>query len=295
MPAARVPSVILLLLAGTLSAQPPADFLAAHGAWRAQRHRSLAAKDGWLSLVGLSFLQEGDNPAGSLPGLPVSLPGGPPRAGVFHLAQGRVSFRPEPGADVTLRGEPAGEAVLRTDAEERPDILEAGSLRFHVIRRGDRFAVRVKDTASPLLAAFKGVDGFPPDPAYRVTATFEPYPSPRTVAIPTVLGTTEDMPAPGLVRFTLKGRSYTLEPVQEDGPESKFFFIFRDATAGKETYPAGRFLYADPPKDGKLILDFNRAVNPPCAFTPFATCPLPPKQNRLNVRIPAGEKTFGEH
>lgn len=285
------------LLAQALPAQAPADFAEAHKAWRAQRHRSLSAPEGWLSLVGLHFLKPGDNTAGSDPALPVRLPGAavPARVGVFRLEGDRVVFRAEPGAGVTRNGQAVSEQVLRSDAEGAPDVLSLGPLRFHVIRRGDRFAVRVKDTASPALKAFKGVAAFPPDPAYRVTATFEPYPEPRSVAVPTVLGTTERMPAPGLVRFTLKGRTFTLQPVQEEGPRSAFFFIFQDATAGKETYPAGRFLYADPPKDGRLVLDFNRAVNPPCAFSDFATCPLPPKGNVLKVRIPAGEKTYGEH
>lgn len=290
-------TLLPLLLLAPLLAQTPAEFAAAHQAWRAERHRGLTAPEGWLSLVGLHFLKAGDNVAGSDPTLPVVLPGAavPPKAGVFILEQGRVVFRAEPGVGITLKGAPVSETLLRNDMEGAPDVLSLGTLRFHVIRRGDRFAVRVKDTASPALKAFKGVDTFPPDPAYRVVATFEAYPAPKTVAIPTVLGTSEAMPAPGLVRFKLKGRSYTLQPVQEGGPESKFFFIFQDATAGKETYPAGRFLYADPPKDGKVILDFNRAVNPPCAFTDFATCPLPPKQNILKIRIPAGEKAYGDH
>lgn len=288
-------SLPILLFAPALLAQAPADFAAAHAAWRAERHRALSAPEGWFSLVGLHFLQEGENAAGSDPALPVTLPGAPPWVGTFRLAQDRVTFRAEPGIGVTLKGAPVSEAILRNDAEGAPDVLALGTLRFHVIRRGDRFAVRVKDTASPALKAFKGVAAFPPDPSYRVEATFEAYPAPKPVAIPTVLGTTESMPAPGLVRFKLKGRTCTLQPVQEGGPDSKLFFIFEDATAGKETYPAGRFLYADPPKDGKVVLDFNRALNPPCAFSDFATCPLPPKQNRLKVRIPAGEKAYGAH
>lgn len=285
----------LLLLFPVLLAQPPEDFAAAHAAWQAERHRGLTAPDGWLSLVGLHFLAEGDNPAGSAPGLPVSLPGAPARAGVFHLAQGRVTFLAEPGVPVTLRGAAVETLVLRSDAEGPPDELALGTLRFHVIRRGDRFGVRVKDLAHPALKSFRGVEVFPPDPSYRVVARFEPYPEPRPVAIPTVLGTTETMTAPGLVRFRLQGRACSLQPVLEGGPEPKLFFIFRDATAGKETYPAGRFLYADLPKDGKVVLDFNRATNPPCAFTAFATCPLPPKGNLLKVRIPAGEKAYGDH
>lgn len=291
------PSAILLMVVATLAGQVPSDYQAAHAAWRAERQQALAIPDGWFSLVGLAFLNAGATEAGSDPDLPIVLPSEavPPRAGVFRLVQGMVSFQARPGVRITLQGQPVTEVVLKTDADGAPDVLEAGTLRFHVIRRGDRFAVRVKDTASPALAAFKGVEAFPPDLAFRVTGVFKPFPKPQQVPIPTVLGTTELMTSPGLVTFRLKGRRYTLQPVQEGGPDAKLFFIFRDATAGVETYPAGRFLYADPPQDGKVVLDFNRAINPPCAFTTFATCPLPPKRNQLALRVTAGEKTYGSH
>jgi uncharacterized protein (DUF1684 family) len=188
-----------------------------------------------------------------------------------------------------------GDAPLRTDADGKPDVLKLGRISFFVLRRGDRFAIRVKDPESAALKAFKGVENFPVDPSSRVTARFEPYSTPREVGIPTVLGTTVKMRAPGQVRFKLRGRTLILQPVQEDPADGQLFFIFRDGTSGRETYPAGRFLYADAPKDGKVVLDFNKAINPPCAFTPFATCPLPPEQNRLKVRIAAGEKKYGEH
>jgi uncharacterized protein (DUF1684 family) len=287
------------LVATALLAAPPPDPAYASGieAWRADRQRRLASENGWLTVVGLHFLAEGENPVGSDPKASVPLPPGtvPSRAGSFTLEKGVVRLKAAPDSGIALNGRPVTEAPLRNDAEGKPDVLKAGRISFFVIRRGDRFAIRVKDPASPALKAFKGVESFATHPAFKLTATFEAYPEPKLVGIPTVLGTTEQMKAPGLVHFRLGGKSLTLQPVLEDDSEGQLFFIFSDGTSGRGTYPAGRFLYADPPKDGKVVLDFNKAVNPPCAFTPFATCPLPPKQNRLKVRIPAGEKTYGQH
>jgi uncharacterized protein (DUF1684 family) len=206
-----------------------------------------------------------------------------------------VRIRPAAGVSILLDGQVIGERTLADDAGGKPDIVQLGDLRFHAIRRGERFGVRVRDPKSPLRSGFKGLEYFPAAPAYRVEAEFQAYEKPRKVPIPTVLGTTEEMEAPGRVRFVLAGQELTLEPVVEDPKEPSLFFIFKDATAGSETYPAGRFLYAEMPKDGKVVLDFNKAYNPPCAFTPYATCPLPPRQNWLNVRVEAGEKKFGSH
>ena len=288
-----------LLVAGLLLAASPVDpgYSQALAAWRAERHQRLASDNGWFTVVGLNFLSEGENPLGSDPKASVPLPAGtvPPMAGVFVLEKGVVRLRAAADSGITLNGKAVPEAPLKSDADGKADVLRAGRASFFVIRRGERFAIRVKDPESQALKDFKGVDSFPAHPEFRVTATFQPYPQPKTVNIPTVLGTTEPMRAPGVVHFKLGGRALTLQPVQEEGPDGQLFFIFSDRTSGKETYPAGRFLYADPPKDGKVALDFNKAVNPPCAFTPFATCPLPPEQNRLKVRIPAGEKTYGQH
>ena len=153
----------------------------------------------------------------------------------------------------------------------------------------------MKDPEAPARKAFRGVARFPVDPAWRVEAEFVPYATPQTRAIPTVLGTSEPMSAPGLLRFRLKGRAFTLEPLIEDPAHPELFIIFRDASSGRDTYPAGRFLYAAMPKDGKVVLDFNRAYNPPCAFSHFATCPLPPKRNDLPISVRAGEKDYGSH
>lgn len=265
--------------------------------WHADRVARLAAEDGWLSLIGRDWLHPGENTLGSASGSTVLLPewAAPAKAGVFLLAGTTVRFRPFPGSGLLLNGKPATEAVLKSDADGKPDLLQAGRVRFYVIRRGDRLGIRIKDAETPGRKAFHGVPRYPVDPVWRVEADFVPYATPQTRAIPTVLGTTEPMTAPGLLTFKVGGREVTLEPMVEDPEHPELFLIFRDATSAHGTYAAGRFLYADMPRNGKVILDFNRAINPPCAFTIFATCPLPPKQNQLTIGIPAGEKDPGLH
>lgn len=266
-------------------------------AWHAGRVARLAADDGWLSLIGRDWLNSGENTLGSAPGSTVLLPdwAAPAKAGLFILEGKAVRFRPFPGSGLLLNGQPATEAILRSDAEGKPDLLQAGRVRFYVIRRGDRFGIRIKDPENPARKAFHGVPRYPVDPAWRVEADFIPYATPQVRDIPTVLGTTEPMSAPGLLRFKVGGRDLTLEPMIEDPEHPELFLIFKDATSAHGTYPAGRFLYAAMPKDGKVILDFNKAYNPPCAFTLFATCPLPPKQNQLTIAVPVGEKDPGLH
>jgi hypothetical protein len=265
--------------------------------WHAERITRLAAEDGWLSLIGRDWLNPGENTLGSAPGSTVLLPAdvAPAKAGLFILKGAEVRFMPVPGSGLLLNGKPATEAVLKSDMEGKPDLLQAGRVRFYVIRRGDRFGIRIKDPGAPSRKAFHGVARYPVDPAWRVEADFVPYATPQTRAISTVLGTTEPMTAPGLLRFKVGGREVTLEPMVEDPGHPELFLIFRDATSAHGSYPAGRFLYADMPKDGKVVLDFNRAINPPCAFTVFATCPLPPKQNQLAIAVTAGEKDPGLH
>ena len=280
-----------------LPAMAQEAYVQAVDAWHAGRVARLTAEDGWLSLIGRDWLNPGENTLGSAPGSTVLLPewAAPAKAGLFILERASVRFRPFPGSGLLLNGKPATEAVLKSDAEEKPDVLQAGRVRFYVIRRGDRFGIRIKDPEAPSRKSFHGVPRFPVDPAWRVEADFVPYATPQTRLIPTVLGTTEPMTAPGLLKFKVAGREITLEPMVEDPEHPELFLIFKDATSAHGTYPAGRFLYADMPKGGKVILDFNRAVNPPCAFTLFATCPLPPKQNQLTIAVPAGEKDPGLH
>lgn len=266
-------------------------------AWHEGRIQRLTTEGGWLTLVGLDWLEEGENAYGSDGTLPVPLEhsGLPAKAGVFMLEGKTVRLVPQPGTNLTVNGEPATARVLKTDADGKPDLLKAGRLSFFVIRRGERFAIRVKDPESEARKAFKGIDCYPASADFRVVADFIPYDKPRTIRVPTVINTVDEMVSPGVVKFTLKGRTFMLEPVIEDPEHPELFFIFSDATSGKTTYPAGRFVYAAMPKDGKVILDFNRAYNPPCAFSPYATCPLPPKANRMDIAIEAGEKTYGHH
>ena len=267
--------------------------------WRDGRVKRLSSPTGWLTLVGLHWLQEGPNVIGSDPDCAVPLPAGkaPKHAGVLLLASGAVRIQPAPDAGLEIDGKPAGPQALADDTSEKPSVVTRGDLSFFVVKRGERIGVRVKDEQSPARLQFKGLDYFPADPKWRVVATFVPYEAPRKVEIPTVLGTTDTMEAPGLVRFTIEGKELTLEPFVEDPKAPSLFFIFKDGTSAKETYGAGRFLYAEMPKDGKVVVDFNQAYNPPCAFTPYATCPLPPKQNWMPIRVEAGEKAYtgGNH
>ena len=290
-----LPYLLVTLLGAT---PPPQDaYRTAVDAWHADRVARLGAADGWLSLIGLDWLNPGENTLGSAPGSTVLLPAevAPAKAGLFVLVGGSVHFKPLPESGLLLNGKPATETILRADVDGQPDILQAGRVRLHLIRRGTRFALRLKDPKTPALKAFHGVPRYPVEPAWRVEADFTPYPSPQIRAIPTVLGTTEPMKAPGVLRFKVAGREVTLEPMLEEGDQPELFLIFKDGTSGQGTYGAGRFLYADLAKNGKVILDFNRAINPPCAFTIFATCPLPPKQNQLTIAIPAGERDPGMH
>jgi len=274
-------------------------FLKAEQDWRDARAKRLSSPSGWLTLVGLYWLQPGDNVFGSDPDCAVPLPEGkaPKRAGVLVLENGSVRVKPEPGAGLMVDGKPLGERVLSDDMAKDTDVVTLGDLSFFIIKRGDKTGVRVKDAQSPVRTHFKGLDYYPADPKWQVTGTFVPYDTPKKVAIPTVLGTAETMDAPGLVKLVLDGKEVTLEPVVEDPNDPLLWFIFKDQTSTKETYGGGRFLYSKMPKDGKVVVDFNQAYNPPCAFTPYATCPLPPKQNWLPVRVEAGEKVFagGHH
>jgi uncharacterized protein (DUF1684 family) len=280
----------VLLLAG---ADAPADLKGEVEQFRAKREARLRAEDGWLSVAGLFWLQEGENSCGSKPGSRVLLPkGAPERVGSFLRRGQEVSIRIEPGVSAALAGRPVESAVLRVNHGD--DVVRLGRLSLSVIERGGEIGVRLKDNDSPARTKFKGLSWFPIGAAYRVVARFEPNPPGATVDITNVLGQTQKLPCPGVAVFRLGGRELRLSPVLEEPNAKELFFIFRDRTASKETYGAGRFLYSELPRDGEVVLDFNKAYSPPCAFTRYATCPLPPKRNQLPVRIEAGEK-FASH
>jgi uncharacterized protein (DUF1684 family) len=261
--------------------------------WRQERDAELKREDGWLTLVGLFWLEEGENRFGSGAGNRVIFPEGTaPAAGSFERHGKDVTVKAAPGVPLTHDGRAVDTMFLKSDADGRPTVLELGSLRFFVIQRGDRVGVRVKDVKSPALAAFHGIDSFPLRLDWRVDARFEPYNPPKNVPIPNILGQVADTPSPGAVVFEKDGKTYRLDALS-GGDDGSLFVIFGDQTNGRETYGAGRFLGTDAPKDGHILVDFNKAYNPPCAFTSYATCPLPPRQNKLAVKVEAGEKKYG--
>lgn len=283
----------LVILAATAGLATP-GYQAAIETWRKEREERLKAKDGWLTVAGLFWLKEGETRVGGDPASEIALPEGraPSRVGVLDFRNGKTSFRLATGAHVTVNGNPVVTADLKPDSEGRPDQLQFGDFTLFVIKRGPRYAIRLRDLHSQMREEFTGLHWYPPKEAYRVAGKWIPYDQPQKIPIPNILGQTEYEQSPGYVTFQLMGHTYRLDPVLEG---DRLFFIFRDQTATITTYGAGRFLYADPAKEGKVILDFNKAVNPPCAFTPYATCPLPPKQNRLAVKIEAGEMRYGNH
>jgi len=268
-----------------------ADYAREIAEWRSKREAGLRAPDGWLTVVGLDWLREGTSRVGSAQGSEVTLPAdAPARVGTLEVAKGHVVFHASQGVTVKSKDKPVETLELHSDKTGDPDVLAVGAVSMFVIDRGGRVGLRVKDADSARRRNFHGLTWYPVRDEYRVAARFVPYAPVKQVPIANVLGMVEPLPSPGYAVFRLAGRELRLDPVLEEPGAKELFFIFRDATAGKETYPAGRFLYSAMPKDGQVVLDFNKAYSPPCAFTAFATCPLPPRQNRLDVRIEAGEK-----
>lgn len=251
--------------------------------WQKTRAERLAKEDSWLTLIGLHWLKDGENE------VTLNKPGAPP----VRLTRSGATTILHPDPSMTVDGKPlAGDTPLLADADEKgPTIVQMGSVRFNVIKRGERYGLRVKDAESETRTHFKGLEYYPIDPKWRVEARYEAYHPPKKIPITDITGMTSDNIAPGAIVFEIDGQEHRLDPILEEG-STDYFIIFRDGTSKDTTYPAGRYLYAQPPKDGKIIVDFNKAYNPPCAFTDYATCPLPPLQNRLPVRIEAGEKKY---
>ena len=260
--------------------------------WRAKREERLKADGGWLTVSGLFWLKDGPNTFGSAPGNDIVLPAvAPPRAGAIDFSGGKATVRVEPGVRILSGDKPVTAMDLRADtASGGPDVLVLGPLSLQVIERGGRYGIRLKDNESARRRAFAGLEWYPVSEAHRVVGRFVPHDPAKTIAIANVLGQEEQLPSPGYVVFKVGDQELRLDSILEEPDAKELFFIFKDPTAGRDTYPAGRYLYADLPKDGAVTLDFNKAYSPPCAFTSYATCPLPPPQNRLAVRIEAGEK-----
>lgn len=262
--------------------------------WRSERLARLRAPDGWLSYTGSGRLRPGEYRTGAAADNDVVLPGGPARLGLLRLEPDQLPrFQPDPQADVRLHGKRVtAEVVLRPEAVERSgDRLEVGNARFYLVRTGPVTGWRFRDPQAPALKHFPGIEHFPVDEGWRIKAEWHAYRQPRPLTLLTSIGTPLSATMPGEAVFRRDGHEYRLTPVTVDG-EKQLFFLFADRTSGKETYGGARYLFVDPPRDGRIVLDFNRAENPPCALTPHVVCPVAPPQNRLDLAVDAGEKTF---
>lgn len=269
-----------------------AEYVAEIDEWHAGRVERLKQPGSWLTLVGLIALPEGRSSFGTGEDVDLQVDAsGPPHIGDVVVEAGVVTF--QPAAPVMHDGELIGEIDLAVDIDEEPAVLEIGTMSFYLIIRHERPYLRVKDSAAPLLAEFEGIDRWPVDRSWRIEAEWVEYETPQVRAFPDVLGVATEAEVTGEARFTIGGNEYTLYP--NSVGEDWMYFVFGDATNGVESYGAGRFVYTDrPDADGNVVIDFNRSYNPPCVFTPYATCPLPADDNVLELEITAGEKKFGE-
>lgn len=281
-----------LILLGSFSSYGQATYEADIKNWHTQRETSLKSENGWLNLAGLFWLQAGNNTFGSDKSNAVKFPKGDAFIGSFMLKNGQVNIEILPNSKVYSGDSIIKKAVIFSEGA-KPVILQHQSLRWFVIKRGNLYGIRLRDLEHPAVTTFQGVEMFPIDSQWRVEARLELADSNHKIPITDVLGMTSLQNSPGALVFDLQGKTYRLDVVWEG---EQLFILFGDDTNGDSTYDSGRFLYAvKPDANGKTILDFNKATNPPCAFTVFATCPLPPKQNMLLLTITAGEKKFEEH
>jgi uncharacterized protein (DUF1684 family) len=287
-------SLILLCVGGcarksSTSRIDPKAYAQELSQWQQKRWTDLKGETGWLTLIGLFWLKEGENKFGSDTANAIVIPKLAAHAGSFSLAKGAVKIDTTQSG-FTVDGKPIKSLELKTDDDDKPTIVHFDSMTLQIVKRGDRLGVRVKDSQNPDRLNFKDTEFYPADLKWRIEAQFEPYNPPKSMPIVNVLNMESSESSPGAIKFTVDGHEYRLDAITEKD-EPRFFMIIADKTSGKETYPAGRYLYVDPPDaSGRVIIDFNKAYSPPCAFTKFATCPLPPKQNRLPFALEAGEK-----
>jgi len=298
---ATIPALIACLAATLLAQQP--DFAKDQLAWRSSHIADLQKPDGWLSLVGLEWIEPGEIPVGSAPENKIHLPStAPAHLAILKLQNDVVTLMPPKEgfpAGLMVDGAPATLQALRAvpDKDKLSSHVTFGTINFYVIRRAEDFAVRVKDSQAPTLLQFHGLTWYPSDETYRVTAKWTPYLPAKNITLARLVGKSYSLPVPGFAEFSLQGKTFRIEPVLEDPKVAKLFFILRDTTSSDTTYPACRFLYTGFPdhgidQPGELLLDFNHLENPPCAYTTYATCPLPPAGNRLPIALPVGEMRY---
>jgi uncharacterized protein (DUF1684 family) len=262
--------------------------------WRQQAEKTLRAPDGWLSVAGLFWLSEGNNSFGSDPSNDIVLPeSAPAYAGAFVVNNHEVRLAPAADIELTQNGQAPNGEVLRSSATGKPDIIELGDLQLFVHQSGSRLAIRLRDPNNPVRLNFAGRKWFEADEEWVIKAEFVAYEPAKILQVPNIVGDISEQESPGFVRFSVDGVSYQLDATA--GANGGLFLHFHDQTAGKGSYPGGRFLFTKAPHDGKVELDFNRAVNPPCAVTAYATCPAILPQNRLALSVTAGEQWSGTH
>ena len=284
--------ILTVIFASLISAQGQTDYVKTVEKWRSERETNLKKETGWLTVAGLFWLKDGINTVGAGENFDVRLTDNFKKGkfGEIDFKNGAATLKVESGVEAQSDGKSISTIDLVSDEKGKPTEIRTGTQTFYLIRREDRFGIRLKDSNSEARRNFKGLHWFPVDESSKVAARFEAFPEPKEVMVPNVLGGNFKMKSPGILKFTLKGKECSLQPVTED--DGTLFIIFGDGSNRNETYKSGRFLYADKPVNGEAVLDFNKAENPPCAFTPFATCPLPPPQNKLEVEIKAGEKRY---
>lgn len=287
-------AIFLLLTLFSCKQKPTADpeYLKEIKEWDQKRIERLREENGWLNLAGLFWLKDGENKFGSSKDNDIVFPSGPDNIGVLILKDSVVAIKINPNVNVTYNANQVTEMTLLDDLSGNPTILQTGSLRWYVIKRTKGLGIRLRDLNADLVKNFNGIERFPVNEEWKIEATFDPYEPPKKILIPDIVGTADEELCPGAVVFTKGDLEYRIDAIESG---QRLFLIFADETSGVETYGAGRFMYVDKPDSaGKIILDFNKAYNPPCVFTKFATCPLPPKENYLKLRIEAGEKMWGE-
>jgi uncharacterized protein (DUF1684 family) len=287
-------SILLAIgFAAAISARAQTDYAGEIEKWRSDREANLKKETGWLTVAGLFWLKEGTNTVGAGEKFDVRLTDNfkQGKFGEIEFKNSAATLKVENGVDAQTDGKSISAPVaLVSDENGKPTEIRTGTQTFFLIKREERFGIRLKDSNSEARRNFKGLHWFPVDESYKVTARFEAFAEPKEISVPNVLGGNFKMKSPGALKFSLRGKEYALQPVDEG--DGTLFIIFRDKSSEQETYKSGRFLYADKPVNGEAVLDFNKAENPPCAFTPFATCPLPPPGNSLEVEIKAGEKRY---
>jgi uncharacterized protein (DUF1684 family) len=288
-------AVMFILLGCSQKPKGDQDYIKKIEAWHKHRIERLKADDGWLNLVGRFWLKRGESTFGSSKDNDIVIESSklPARIGKFIFEDTIVTFQANDGVNVLLNGNPVKRVVMVDDQKKDMTVLQIGSIKFNLIVRDTLFGIRARDLNSDLVKSFTAIDRFPIDQSWDIKARYETYNPPKEIVVPNILGQMNKEKSPGAVVFERDGKTYKIDAVDEGG--NNLFLIFADETSGNETYGGGRFLYVNKPNSTGIIdLDFNKAYNPPCVFTKYATCPLPPEQNYLKLTINAGEKMFGK-